>query len=237
MKFFVDVILPLPIPGVFTYSLDEADSNNIQVGCRVIVPFGKKKYYTAIVFSIHHVMPQEYEVKPVFTILDKYPILLPSQLQFWEWISDYYISALGDVFKAALPSGLKLESETMVELNMDYIGSPDLSEKELRVLHLLSVDPIQCITKIAKDSGIDNILPIANSLLERGAILLREELKEQYRPRMESRIRFTKEYNHPDKVENLFELLSNAPKQLDIVIKYVELSSLLNQKEIGRAHV
>ena len=88
MKFFVDVILPLPIPGVFTYSLDEADSNNIQVGCRVIVPFGKKKYYTAIVFSIHHVMPQEYEVKPVFTILDKYPILLPSQLQFWGWISD-----------------------------------------------------------------------------------------------------------------------------------------------------
>lgn len=232
MKFFIDVILPLPIPGVFTYSLDEADRNNIQVGCRVIVPFGKKKYYTAIVFSIHHVMPQEYEVKPVFTILDKYPILLPSQLQFWEWISDYYISALGDVFKAALPSGLKLESETMVELNMDYIGSPDLSEKELRVLHLLSDDPIQCITKIAKDSGIDNILPIANSLLERGAILLREELKEQYRPRMESRIRFTKEYNHPDKVENLFELLSNAPKQLDIVIKYVELSSLLNQKEI-----
>lgn len=227
MKQFVDVVLPLPIPGLFTYSIEDTDEDKVKIGSRVIVPFGSKKYYTAIVWKIHAIEPTKYQVKPIYSILDNHPILLENQMRFWEWLSNYYLAALGDVYKAALPSGLKLESETMVELNPDYVGTTDLSEKEIKVLDLLSETPIQCVTKLAKDSEIENILPVTNKLLERNAIVLREELKREYKPKMESRIRLAKGYDEAEKVEALFDVLSNAPKQLDIVIKYVELSGLL----------
>ena len=227
MKYFIDVVIPLPIPGLFTYSVEESDYRQIQVGCRVIVPFGRKKYYTALVFKKHNDEPREYKVKPIYAVLDYQPILLAAQIQFWSWLSDYYISALGDVFKAALPSGLKLESETLVELNKDYVGTPDLTPNELKVLDLLSDEPVQCVKKLAKDSEIANILAVANRLLERGAIIFREELKQEYKPRMEVRIRFSKQYESVESTENLFQLLSNAPKQLDIVMKYMDLSGFL----------
>lgn len=106
---FVDVILPLPLPGVFTYELPP--SMEVLVGCRVIVPFGRSKYYTAIVSRIHTEKPEGYAVKPVLEQIDTAPILLPTQLKLWEWMADYYLCSLGDVYKAALPSGLKLESD------------------------------------------------------------------------------------------------------------------------------
>ncbi|MBR2161715.1 MAG: primosomal protein N', partial [Bacteroidaceae bacterium] len=106
---FVDVILPLPLPGVFTYELPP--SMEVLVGCRVIVPFGRSKYYTAIVSRIHTEKPEGYVVKPVLEQIDTAPILLPTQLKLWEWMADYYLCSLGDVYKAALPSGLKLESD------------------------------------------------------------------------------------------------------------------------------
>ncbi|MGL5262165.1 MAG: replication restart helicase PriA [Bacteroides sp.] len=227
MKYFIDVVIPLPIPGLFTYSVEESDYRQIQAGCRVIVPFGRKKYYTALVFKKHNDEPREYKVKPIYAVLDYQPILLAAQIQFWSWLSDYYVSALGDVFKAALPSGLKLESETLVELNKDYVGTPDLTPNELKVLDLLSDESVQCVKKLAKDSEIANILAVANRLLERGAIIFREELKQEYKPRMEVRIRFSKQYESVESTENLFQLLSNAPKQLDIVMKYMDLSGFL----------
>ncbi len=227
MKYFIDVVIPLPIPGLFTYSVEESDYRQIQAGCRVIVPFGRKKYYTALVFKKHNDEPREYKVKSIYAVLDYQPILLAAQIQFWSWLSDYYISALGDVFKAALPSGLKLESETLVELNKDYVGTPDLTPNELKVLDLLSDESVQCVKKLAKDSEIANILAVANRLLERGAIIFREELKQEYKPRMEVRIRFSKQYESVESTENLFQLLSNAPKQLDIVMKYMDLSGFL----------
>ena len=120
MKKFVDVILPLPLPRYFTYSLPEEWADEVQMGCRVVVPFGRKKYYTAIVRNVHYCKPADYEVKEVSALLDAHPILLPEQFKFWEWLADYYLCTQGDVYKAALPSGLKLESETMVEYNPDF---------------------------------------------------------------------------------------------------------------------
>lgn len=237
MKRFVDVILPLPLPGVFTYSCTPEDIAQLQVGVRVIVPFGKKKYYTAIVHHLHDNEPVGYMVKPIYSILDSSPILLPKQLKFWEWISDYYLSALGDVFKAAIPSGLKIESETLVELNLDYVGTPDLSSRELKIMDLLTDEPEQCVSKLIKDTGIENILPLINKLLDRGAIFLKEELKQNYRPRMEYRVRLAKRYHQTEALEPLFDELKNAPKQLDILLKYLDLSRVLvgnEAKEVSR---
>ena len=114
MKKFADVILPLPLHSCFTYSLPDEWADEVQTGCRVVVPFGRKKYYTAIVRNVHYCAPTGYEVKEVSALLDACPILLPRQFKFWEWLSDYYLCTQGDVYKAALPSGLKLERETIV---------------------------------------------------------------------------------------------------------------------------
>jgi primosomal protein N' (replication factor Y) (superfamily II helicase) len=135
---FVDVILSLPLNRRFTYSLPLDSANMIRRGCRVVVPFGRTKSYTAIVARVHENEPKEYTVKQVTAILDETPILLPRQLDFWYWIADYYLCMEGDVFKAAFPSGLKVESETIVELNESYQPADDsLSEAERKILGLL----------------------------------------------------------------------------------------------------
>ena len=233
MKKFVDVILPLPLHGCFTYSLSAEWADEVQAGCRVVVPFGRKKYYTAIVRNVHQCAPTEYEVKEVSALLDAGPILLPVQFRFWEWLADYYLCTQGDVYKAALPSGLKLESETVVEYNPDYEAEASLPEKERRVLDLLSAEPEQCVTKLEKESGIKNILSVIKSLLDKEAIFVKEELRRTYKPKTETRVRLTAGARNEHRLHIFFdELQRRAPKQLDLLMKYIELSGCLNGQRV-----
>ena len=128
-------------------------------------------------------------MKDISALLDASPILLPVQFKFWEWIADYYLCTQGDVYKAALPSGLKLESETIVEYNPDFEADAPLPEREQRILDLLAVDAQQSVTKLEKDSGIKNILTAIKSLLDKEAIFVKEELKRTYKPKTEARVR------------------------------------------------
>ena len=125
MSQFADVILPLPLHKYYTYRIPAELKENLSTGSRVIVPFGRKKYYTAIVIFTHNHAPADYETKEIISLLDNEPILRRPQLKFWEWITGYYFCSVGDVYKAALPSGLKLESETLVSPNPDYEENPD----------------------------------------------------------------------------------------------------------------
>ena len=236
MKKYVDVILPLPFPRSFTYSLPDDSVEDIKPGCRVVVPFGQKKFYTAIVCNVHGYTPTEYEVKEISAILDSAPILLPVQFKFWEWLADYYLCTQGDVYKAALPSGLKLESETMVEYNPDFESETRLSEKEQLILDLLSADPEQCVTKLEKESGIKNILTVIKSLLDKEAIFVKEELRRTYKPKTEARVRLTGKADEK-RLHILFDVLSRAPKQLALLMKYVELSGVMGKsivKEVAK---
>ena len=124
-------------------------------------------------------------------LLDAHPILLPEQFRFWDWLADYYLCTRGDVYKAALPSGLKLESETIVEYNPDFESDVQLPEKEQNILDLLAAEPEQCITKLEKESGIRNILSVIKSLLDKEAVFVKEELKRTYKPKTETRVRLT----------------------------------------------
>ncbi len=237
MEKFVDVILPLPLHGCFTYSLPREMEEEVQIGCRIVIPFGRKKYYTAIVQNVHYSVPTEYEVKAVTALLDTHPILLPEQFKFWKWLADYYLCTQGDVYKAALPSGLKLESETMVEYNPDFESDVQLPEKEQKVLDLLSVEPEQCVTKLEKDSGIKNILSVVKSLLDKEAIFVKEELKRTYKPKTEVRVRLTAAASNERRLHFFFdELQRRAPKQLDLLMKYIELSGCLGKvrKEVTK---
>jgi len=237
MEKFVDVILPLPLHSSFTYLLPKDMAGEVQIGCRVVVPFGRKKYYTAIVRNIYYSAPTEYEVKEVSALLDAHPILLSEQFRFWEWLSDYYLCTQGDVYKAALPSGLKLESETMVEYNPDFELDVQLPERERKILDLLSAEPEQCVTKLEKESGIKNILSVIKALLDKEAIFVKEELKRTYKPKTETRVRLTEAASNERRLHFFFdELQRRAPKQLDLLMKYIELSGCLGKtpKEVTK---
>ena len=115
MSMFADIILPLPLPGTFTYSIPAEMERTILPGCRVTVPLGSKKSYTALVVALHDKKPEEYEVKEVKELLDEIPIVTSIQTRLWEWISRYYLCSLGDIYKAAIPQGLKGEFRPRTE--------------------------------------------------------------------------------------------------------------------------
>ena len=224
MKKYVDVIVPLPIASQYTYSVPAELEESVQEGCRVVVSFGQKKFYTAIVTKVHYVAPENYETKDVEEVLDTSPVILPTQFRFWEWLSTYYLCTLGDVYKAAMPSGMKLESETLVAYNEDFEATVPLPKNEQRILDLLNDDKEQCVTQLQKASGLKSILPIIKRLLEKQAIFVKEDLKRNYKPRTEARVRLTEAYSTEHALRELFDNLGRAKKQLSLLMKYIELS-------------
>lgn len=209
----------------------------MKIGCRVVVSFGRKKFYTAIVANVHFSAPEAYETKDITELLDAEPILLPIQFRFWSWLSEYYLCTNGDVYKAALPSGLKLESETIVVYNPDFEANAPLPEKEQLILDLLSKEPEQCVTQLEKESGVKNVLSVIKSLLDKEALFIKEELKRNYKPKTEVRVRLTAEASVEERLRELFDELSRAPKQLALLMKYVELSGFMGKtplKEVSK---
>ena len=237
MKKYVDVILPLPLANYYTYSFPDEMAEKVKIGCRVVVSFGRKKFYTAIVANVHFSAPEAYETKDITELLDAEPILLPIQFRFWSWLSEYYLCTNGDVYKAALPSGLKLESETIVVYNPDFEANAPLPEKEQLILDLLSKEPEQCVTQLEKESGVKNVLSVIKSLLDKEALFIKEELKRNYKPKTEVRVRLTAEASVEERLRELFDELSRAPKQLALLMKYVELSGFMGKtplKEVSK---
>jgi primosomal protein N' (replication factor Y) len=224
MKKYVDVIVPLPIASQYTYSVPAELEESVQEGCRVVVPFGQKKFYTAIVTKVHYVAPENYETKDVEEVLETSPVILPTQFRFWEWLSTYYLCTLGDVYKAAMPSGMKLESETLVAYNEDFEATVPLPKNEQRIVDLLNDYKEQCVTQLQKASGLKSILPIIKRLLEKQAIFVKEDLKRNYKPRTEARVRLTEAYSTEHALRELFDNLGRAKKQLSLLMKYIELS-------------
>ena len=231
MKHYVDVLLPLPLANWYTYSLPESLEGQVQTGSRVIVPFGKKKFYTALVANVHYCPPEGYEIKEVTEVLDTRPVLLPQQFRLWKWMASYYLCTMGDVYKAALPSGMKLESETIVTANPDYEATTPLTPREQQVLDLLTQDPEQCITQLEKRTDATrNILPVINSLLAKGAISVKEELKRNYKPKTEIRVKLSPDCQTEERLHQLFDELGRAPKKLALLMKYLELSGFFADK-------
>lgn len=231
MKKYVDVIVPLPVMGQFTYAVPEELEGKVEWGCRVIVPFGAKKYYTGIVIRTDTTPSGEYETKEVSEVLDTHPILLKHQFAFWKWMADYYLCTWGDVYNAAVPSGMKIESETRVEGNPDFEASAPLSEKEQKVLDLLGQGKAQDIARLEKESRIRNLLPVIKSLLDKEAVRIKEELKQNYKPRTEARVRLTERMRNERNLHIQLDLLSRAKKQQAVLMKYLELSHWEEGKE------
>ncbi len=172
---FVDVILPVPLDGFFTYSVPSSANEQVEVGKRVLVPFGRNKTYVGIIASIHHQQPEGYQTKDILQVLDSTPMLLGNQLRLWQWIADYYMSPIGEVFKAALPSGLKAEdgykpkTETYIRLAPQF-----RSEQALHIaLDMLRRAPKQqaALIDYMALSGIEEYGATATTILTRDELL------------------------------------------------------------------
>jgi primosomal protein N' (replication factor Y) len=234
---YVDVILPLPLANTFTYSVPAEWADKVRIGMRVVVPFGKKKMYTAVVYLVHMVTPTIYEAKDIACLLDDEPILRRPQMKFWEWISSYYQAFLGDVYQAAVPAGLKLESETRVCINPDYEAETVLSEKEQKILDALSDGKPVTVQELNKITEIRNVLPILKVLLDKGALEINEELAEKFRAKMDTFVRISAETMQDENLRRIFDELGRAKKQLDVLMMYIDLSKCLipsKKREVTR---
>jgi primosomal protein N' (replication factor Y) len=207
-------------------------------GCRAIVHFGKKRYYTAIVLSIHERPPEAgFETKELYALLDAAPVLRRPQLRFWEWIASYYLCKLGDVYKAALPSGLKLESETTVTCNPSFETALPLRPNEQTVLDAFAGKPKLTLSEVERKSGIRNVVPVISSLMARGAVEISEEMKQGFVPKKQAFVRLPELYHREEKLREAFSELKRAPKQEAMLICYLDISHALNpqlSKELSR---
>ncbi|MBQ2508540.1 MAG: primosomal protein N', partial [Bacteroidales bacterium] len=182
--FFVDVLLPLHLPAYYTYRVPFDYNDSIQVGQRVVVQFGKKRIYSALVRRVHENVPP-YPTKYILAILDIHPVITEMQFQFWEWMASYYMCYTGDLMASAFPTALKLTSESCIAVHPDYDGSySDLSPNERKVLEALTHAgslPIEQITDIV---GFQKIMPLVQGMIDKGIIIMDEELKQRFVPKV-----------------------------------------------------
>ena len=223
---YANVILPLPLENLYTYKVPADLETMVVPGCRVIVHFGKKHFYTAIVHSITDREPKvQYDFKEIYAVLDAIPVLKRPQLRFWEWIASYYLCKLGDVYKAALPSGLKIESETNVIYHSEFVSTSPLKPNECSILDAFGGKETKLtVSELERKTGLHNIVPILSSLIAKGAIEISEQLKQGFSPKKETYIRIAENWNTPQMLQKAFEQIKRANKQEQLLLTYIELS-------------
>ncbi len=234
---YISVILPLALNRVLTYSVPDEMSADVIVGGRVVVPVGKKKLYTGIVSEVFDDFDDDMEIKEIVSVLDMNPVVTPSQLMLWHWIADYYICSKGEVMKAALPAGLKMESETLVAANEDFEEIEPLKKTELAVMENLSASKQTSIEELSRLVKVKNLLPTMQSLLAKGAITLNEQLKDGFKPKMETYVTVTDRLLDTEAMNKAAIELERSPKQLELLLKFLSMSSFYvkgEQKEVSK---
>ncbi len=226
ITYFVDVLLPLPVPELFTYRVPYELNGSIEKWKRVVVQFGKKKIYTAVVVNIHQIPPKSYRTKYILSILDEKPVMNDIQYSLWKWISDYYMCETGEVMNVAFPSALKLASESRIVLNPSFDGDTEtLNEKEYLITEALDIQKQLTLTEVENIVEQKKVIPIIKGLIEKNVVLVEEELKEKYKPKIENYIRLTEKYNDEKELQLLFDKLEKrAFKQLEVLMTYISLS-------------
>ena len=226
MQFFVEVILPLSLAKTFTYRISEAEFNYIKIGMRVAVPFGKSKIYTALVIELHQNAPTLYDAKEIHQILDEKPLVTEIQIAHWQWIASYYMCAIGDVYRGAIPSALLLESETVISQKQDvFVDESQLSDDEYLIYQALQQQSSLKVQDIIAILNKKNIFPILQKLIDKNILVLQEEMLENYKPKLVRYVRLNAKFDSNEGLGELLETLKSANKQKEIVLSYFQLSA------------
>ena len=226
--YYVDVLLPLHLPGTYTYRVPQEYNGQVQMGARVVVQFGAKnaRMYSAVVRRIHQEAPQ-WKSKYIMAVLDTEPIVTERQMEFWEWMGRYYMCSPGDVMAVALPAGLKLASESAVAIHPDFSGElSSLTKYELMVVQLLTEHPVMRLEDISRAIGVQKIMPLIRGMIEREIVVMDEELRQRFTPRKSAYVLLAPEYADEAAQKALFDELERKKrvKQVELLMQFLQLS-------------
>ena len=224
--YFVEVILPLSLAKTFTYSISHEEFKFIQKGMRLAVPFGKNKIYTGLALYTHQEAPLLYEAKDIHQILDEKPVVTEIQLNHWQWISSYYMCAIGDVYRGAMPSALLLESETTIKQQSDkFVDVSLLTDDEYLVYEALQQQATLKVVDLIAILNKKNVFPVIQKLLDKNILVLEQEIQESYKAKLVRYVKLQGQYQGDFGLSTLLENLKNAQKQKDIVMTFFQLSA------------
>ncbi|HLL43502.1 MAG TPA: primosomal protein N', partial [Segetibacter sp.] len=222
---FAEIIIPLALPKNYTWVVPEHVKENIQQGSRVEVQLKNKKY-SGVVKLLHNNKPPSFEPKEILNVLDEQPLIYTNQLKLWEWMADYYMCNEGDVMQAALPSHLKLSSESILTYNEEYGEDfSDLNDEEYLVAEALLLKKELKLSEVQQILDASHVYPVIKGLIEKKVCMAWEALKETYKHKLETYIHLSSDYHNE---ENLSKLLNEwsknkAPKQLELLLSYLQL--------------
>ena len=236
MPAYIDVILPLAVPGVFTYAWPDA-LPAVQPGMRVSVPFGRgRKLYGGVVKRVHQEAPPYRTVRPALGALDTAPVVNAIQLDLWDRMAEHYLCSLGEVMIAALPAQLALSSETRLVANPDHVQDPAVRRRAGVLLDALEHRNVVTLEEAGELLGLKDPMPVVKTLMDQGALQLEEELKDTWKPRMVTYVRLAPGQGEESVLHGWFDRLEKAPKQLHLLMRYIELSRCLSSdpREVER---
>ncbi|QMW01427.1 primosomal protein N' [Spirosoma foliorum] len=242
ITFFADLILPIPVPKLFTYRVPRGMADTLKIGARVIVPFGKKnsRVLTAVVAKLHNSPPTAYQARYISEVLDEYPLVTGYQLELFRWMAEYYMCCIGDVMNVALPSGLKISSQSKVQANPDFDYPELLTEFEGTLLVELKKHPALSYEELGRLAGEGTNVPaLIKSLVGKKAVIVFEEVREKYIPKMIRKVRLHPNYEEKEQLLVLLQRLEKLPKQQEVVMRYLshvpmQRSPELNQKGLDK---
>ncbi|MCS7018995.1 MAG: primosomal protein N' [Cytophagales bacterium] len=226
---FADILLPLPLKDTYTYRVPLALNEQIAEGMRAVVQFGKKRILTGVVVRLHQTPPGEYATKTILELIDNHPVVLPQQLSFWKWMAEYYLCKWGEVMNVAIPSGLKLSSESRIQLHpafqLSAAYSEAFSEKELLLLQALQQNESLSYDEAAKIVGNKPLYSLLKALLQKECILIFEQLKEKYKPKIVKKVRLHAQWQQQGEfaLVELLQQLTKKPAQEAVLLRYLSL--------------
>ncbi|MEN8228709.1 MAG: primosomal protein N' [Bacteroidota bacterium] len=228
---YAQVILPLAVEGTFTYIVPESLVDRISPGCRVLVSFGKKRIYSAVVHSLGTVSPEGFTPKAIIDLLDETILITQQQLQLWEWMSTYYMCTFGEVMRAAIPSGLRPESESRVRINRAYTEDGTLDRHERLLYEVVKEQGEVTLGDLDMAEVAKNPLAILKRLVEKGAVEINEFVRPAMQRKLVSYVRLLSEYTSEDSLHQLLDQLNRAPRQKEVVERFLELAESGNPVE------
>lgn len=228
LTYFADILLPLPLEATFTYRVPQDLEGRVEFGVRVIVPFGRSKLYSGLVTRVHTEAPKALATKYILDVMDERPIVSTRQFQLWQWMADYYMCSLGEVMASALPSALRLASETKIKLHPDFSGDVSmLNEFELRIAEALVHKEQMTVAEVAKSAQVQKILPVIKSLVDKRVVVTDEEIRNPYKPKKENYVRLAQEFTEETAFMALLDRLNGSARtapQADLLLSFMMLT-------------
>ena len=242
-QYFIDALLPLALPKAYTYCITSKEKEFLGQGFRVAVPFGKQKIYTAIVSRIHQVAPQTYEPKSIVMIMDEAPVITATQLNFWKWMSSYYMCTQGEIFRASLPAALMIESQSVLvkkEASKDQLNT--LSDTQYLVYEALQKQSLT-LDEISQITDLKRVMPLVLDMIDKNAAMIHQRLEEKFKPKKLRMIQLETSFQESKALESLLDNIARAPKQIDVLMtmlgqkkglqEWIEVSKIKQQAQVN----